>query len=454
MTHDDTPDPATPDPATPDSAKGPMTDDPGRADGLVMFGLTGDLGEKKLLPALVELATSGQLDHPVVAVGRSELDTDELRQRLHAARGDEHPADAVDGLDLHYVRGGVDEDETWRAITARLADAERPVVYAALPPDLFGTLAEQVAGSDLAAATRLVVEKPFGHDEASARELWAAVTAQLDAERVFVVDHFLAKMAIENLLTVRTCNAVIANNLRPGLVERIDVVMHETGGVDGRGSFYESVGAVRDVVQNHMLQLLALATMAPPADDSDVAYLDARRSLLGAVEPADPEHVTLGQYAGYQDLDDVADDSDVETFAELTLAIDQEPWRGVPVRLRTGKQLHEQRTAVTFTIRADDAASAAAGRLVFDVSPSPCITIELDVLDGDDHDVRTIALTGRPDDDHEGLGDYATMLRSALLGERRHFATIDDIVHGWRIVDPIAAHRPAVRTYEPGTSGP
>lgn len=437
-----------------DRAEGPLTDDPGRADGLVMFGLTGDLGEKKLLPALVELAAAGLLDHPVVAVGRSELDADELRERLHAAGGDARTSDAVDRLDLHYVRGEVDDAATWHAVTARLADAARPVVYAALPPDLFGTIAERVAGSDLPDPTRLVVEKPFGHDEASAGDLWDAVTARLAAERVFVVDHFLAKTAIENLLTVRSCNAVIANNLRPGLVERIDVVMHETGGVDGRGSFYESVGAVRDVVQNHMLQLLALATMPPPTDESDVAYLAARRSLLAAVAPVDPAQVTLGQYAGYRDLDDVADDSDVETFAELTLTIDQDPWRGVPVRLRTGKQLHEQRTAVTFTIRSAGDEPAGAGRLVFDVSPSPCIAIELDVLGGDDHEVRTIALTGRPDDDHEGLGDYATMLRGALLGERRHFATIDDIVNGWRIVDPIAAHRPAVRRYEPGRAGP
>ena len=438
-----------------------MADDPGRADGLVMFGLTGDLGDKKLLPALVELAAGGELDHRVVAVGRSDLDTDEIRRRLDAALAehemladDERARAALAGLDLHYVRGGVDDDETWDDVADRLADASRPVVYAALPPDLFGTLAERVAASTLPDTTRLVVEKPFGHDAASARELWRDVTARLAPERVFVVDHFLAKTAIENLLTVRTCNAVIANNLRPGLVERIDVLMHETGGVDGRGSFYEGVGAMRDVVQNHMLQLLALATMPLPADRSDAAYLDARRGLLAAIDPVDPTVVTLGQYDGYRDLDDVANDSEVETFAALELSIDAEPWRGVPVRLRTGKRLHEQRTAVVFTIRSDHA--RGVGRLVFDVSPSPCISIELDVLDADggDHATHTIVLAGRPDSDHDGLGDYATMLRGALHGERRHFATIDDILAGWRIVDPIAEHRPEIRPYEPDTRGP
>jgi glucose-6-phosphate 1-dehydrogenase len=437
-----------------------LVDDPGRADGLVMFGLTGDLGDKKLVPALVELAAAGVLDHPVVAVGRSGLDTDELRRRLaealseHETLGDDRrAATAVGELELHYVRGGVDDDETWHRIGDRLTGAERPVVYAALPPGLFGTIAERVAGSSLPDGSRLVVEKPFGHDAASARELWDDVTARISAEQVFVVDHFLAKTAIENLLVVRTCNAMIANNLRPGLVERIDVLMHETGGVDGRGSFYESVGAVRDVVQNHMLQLLALATMPRPADDSDAAYLDARRALLAAIDPIDVADVTLGQYVGYRDLDDVADDSEVETFASLELSIDVDPWRGVPVRFRTGKQLHEQRTAVVFTIRSDVA--RGHGRLVFDVSPSPCISIELDVLAGDDdHTTRTMILAGRPDSDHDGLGDYATMLRGALHGERRHFATIDDILAGWRIVDPIAEHRLEVEPYEPGSTGP
>lgn len=432
------------------------TDDPGRADALVMFGLTGDLGDKKLLPALAELAAGGELDHPVVAVSRSGVDADEFRDRILAALDDEphddSVAEAVRALDLRAVEGGVDDDAVWDAIAEHLTEAARPVVYAALPPDLFGTIAERVGGSRLPDTTRLVVEKPFGHDAASARKLWDEVTSRIAPERVFVVDHFLAKTAIENLLTARTCNAVIANNLRPGLVERIDVLMHETGGVDGRGSFYESVGAIRDVVQNHMLQLLALATMPRPTDESDPAYLDARRRLLAAIDPVDPADVVLGQYAGYRDLDDVADDSEVETFAELRLSIDAEPWRGVPVRLTTGKQLHEQRTAVVFTIRSDDA--RGVGRLVFDVSPSPCISIELDVLEGDDHDLRTISLAGQPDEDHAGLGDYATMLRGALVGERRHFATIDDIVAGWRVVDPIAAHRPAVQPYEPGSSGP
>jgi glucose-6-phosphate 1-dehydrogenase len=434
-------------------------DDPSRADALVMFGLTGDLGDKKLLPALAELAAGGELDHPVVAVSRSGVGAEELRDRIIEALDDPVDpavAEAVRALDLRAVEGGIDDDAVWEAIAGHLTDAERPVVYAALPPDLFGTTAERVGGSRLPDTTRLVVEKPFGHDAASAQELWDDVTSWVAAERVFVVDHFLAKTAIENLLTVRTCNAVIANNLRLGLVDRIDVLMHESGGVDGRGSFYESVGAIRDVVQNHMLQLLALATMPRPADDSDAAYLDARRRLLAAIDPVDPALVTLGQYVGYRDLEDVVDDSDVETFAELALAIDAEPWRGVEVRLTTGKRLHEQRTAVVFTIRSDHA--RGPGRLVFDVSPSPCISIELDVLDvvdGDDHRVGTISLAGRPDADHDGLGDYATMLRSALLGERRHFATIDDILAGWRIVDPIGgARRPAVTPYEPGSSGP
>lgn len=423
-----------------------------RGDALVMFGLTGDLGDKKLLPALGELAAAGELALPIVSVSRSELSADEIRARI-AESLDESAGGAgeVERLDLRTVRGGVDDDATWEQICAHLDSCTRPVVYAALPPELFATLAARVADSDLPDTSRVVVEKPFGHDEASARLLWDDITALVSPERLFVVDHFLAKAAIENLLTVRTCNAVIANNLRAGLVERIDVVMHETGGVDGRGSFYESVGAVRDVVQNHVLQLLALSTMDAPTDASDEAYLIARSDVLESIAPVDVDTVTLGQYDGYRDLDDVRDDSEVETYVSMLVAIDRDPWRGVPVRLVTGKRLHEQRTAVVFTVRSPDA--MGRGRLTFDVSPSACISIELDVLDGDGHGTRTITLAARPDEDHDGLGDYATMLRGALHGEHRHFATIDGILAGWRVVDPIAVQRPALQTYEPGSNG-
>ena len=439
-----------------------IADDPGRADALVMFGLTGDLGEKKLFPALGELAVAGELTHPVVAVSRSGVSVEELRERIAGALAasalddggfDAREAErAVAALDLRAVQGGVDEGATWHRIVEAVDGCERPVVYAALPPSLFATTATRVAGTGLPDTTRLVVEKPFGEDHASAMELWHDVTDQIDPARLFVVDHFLAKTVIENLLTVRARNAVIANNLLPGLVERIDVVLHESGDVDGRGSFYESVGAVRDVVQNHLLQMLAVATMQRPPDGTDAAYLRARQDALEAIRPVDPATVTLGQYSGYRELDDVADDSDVETFASLELAIDADPWRGIPVGVVTGKALHEQRTAVVFTIRSD--AADGRGRIVFDVSPSPCISIELDVIAGDDQGTRAITLAGHPDDDHEGLGDYATMLRGALRGERRHFATIDGILASWRVVDPIAEHRPDIELYEPGTDGP
>jgi len=432
------------------------TDHGRRADALVMFGLTGDLGDKKLLPALGELAVAGELDLPVVAVSRRGVGVDELRERIAEAL-DEHPSEAVEhavaALDIRVVEGGVDEDRTWSEIGSYLDGCSLPVVYAALPPSLFATTAERVATSELPDTTRLVVEKPFGHDGESAQQLWDEVTAEIDPQRLFVVDHFLAKTAVENLSTVRTRNAVIANNLQPGLVERIDVILHESDGAHGRGSFYESVGAVRDVVQNHMLQLLALATMEAPSDPGDGdAHLRARQALLDAVRPVDVATVTLGQYEGYRELDDVDDDSDVETYASMELAIDTDRWRGVPVWLETGKALHQKRTAVVFTIRSDDA--DGRGRLVFDVSPNACISMQLEVLDGDDHDVGSITLAGRPDDDHGGLGDYATMLLSALVGERRHFATIEGVLAGWRVVDPIAEQRPEVQRYAPGSAGP
>lgn len=426
-----------------------------RGDGLVVFGLTGDLGDKELYPALAQLAAHGHLPHRLVVVTRSGIGVDEVRGRIaDAAEGVD--SDVVEAaaseLDLRDVTGEVDDESTWEQIAEQLAGCHVPIVYTALPPDLVGATASRLAASDLSGRARLVVEKPFGHDLPSAERLWNEITALIDPHRLFVVDHFLANAAIENLATVRTCNAVIANNLQPGLVDRIDVVLHEVDGVDGRGSFYESVGAVRDVVQNHLLQMLAIATMRAPTDESDAAFLLARQELLDAIEPVDPAAVTLGQYDGYRDLDDVADDSDVETYASIEVRIDAEPWRGVPVEIVTGKALHEQRIAIVFTIRSDHA--AGAGRIAFDVLPSPCISFELDVLDGDGHGIRTIEVAGRPDDDHGGLGDYATMLLSALNGERRHFATIDGILSGWRIVDPIRRRRPEVVRYARGSRGP
>ncbi|NNE12615.1 MAG: glucose-6-phosphate dehydrogenase, partial [Ilumatobacter sp.] len=293
------------------------------ADALVMLGLAGDLGEQKLFPALVQLASAGLLGIPVVAVGRSERSDDDLREMMRDATGDDIPE-----IDLIYVQGDATDVATFDAVAERLGDdVELPVVYASLPPHTFGGVAEAVAASGLPDTTRVVLEKPFGENADDARRLHEAVITAIDDDRLFVVDHFLAKSSVENLLTFRSANPMIDALMCSHHVERIEITMSEEFGVDGRESFYDDVGAVADVVQNHLLQLIAVLTMEPPTDDSEEAFDRSRAALLDAITPLAPDDVVLGQFDGYTDHDDIDDDSRTETFAAARLSIDNDRWR-------------------------------------------------------------------------------------------------------------------------------
>jgi glucose-6-phosphate 1-dehydrogenase len=431
-----------------------------RGDALVMFGLTGDLGEKKLFPSLYELAASGRLGVPVVGVGRSEYTDDDLDRMMRAslegytpADGSEVDPDIVDSIRLSYLSGDSTEPATYDALVERLDGAEVPVVYAALPPGIFGAVARGIAGSSLPDTTRLVCEKPFGDDVDSARELHSEITDALDSDRLFVVDHFLAKSAIENMLTVRSSNPLIENSMCSAFVERIDIEMYESGDVDGRGSFYESVGAVDDVVQNHLLQLLAVLTMEPPVDESDAAYHAARGELLATVVPFDPADAVFGQYDGYRDLDDVADDSSVETYAAVETTIDNDRWCAVPIRIVTGKALADDSTAATITLKSPGHGSTV-NRIRFGVKPEPTVSFEIGVLDTESHGIVSTTVVACGPRDHGPLADYAVMLDNALAGETRHFATVDDAIGGWRVVAPLHADPPELRIYDKGSNGP
>ncbi len=427
-----------------------------------MFGLTGDLGQKKLFPSLYDLAAAGLLDVPVIGVARSEYTDAELREMFDEALSDYHPAGGqpVDqavaaSIDLRYVQGDSTETAVYDTLAERLDGCSEPLIYAALPPDIFGSVARGIHQSTLPATTRLVVEKPFGNDAESARELYDDITAELPPEQLFIVDHFLAKASIENILTVRTVNPLIDAALNADHVDAIDIVMSETGGVDGRGSFYEGVGAIEDVVQNHLLQLLAMATMDPPADDSVDALHASRSALLAHVQPAEAGDVVLGQYEGYRDLDDVADDSTVETFVSLLLTIDDERWRGVPISIRTGKQLADDRTEVVFHLKQTAERSTRHGnRIRFTVKPEPSVSFDLDVIDPDTHDHYPTTVYACGPNDHGSLGDYATMFDNAMNGDNHHFAQIDSIVASWEVLAPLREADLPLHTYEPGSNGP
>jgi glucose-6-phosphate 1-dehydrogenase len=433
-----------------------------RSDALVMFGLTGDLGRKKLFPAIYELAAAGRMDGPVIGVGRSDRTDAELREMFEDALADHEPAGGGDvdpavtrSVNLSYIAGDSTEQAVYDTLATRLAACRRPLVYAALPPDLFGAVASGIAAADLPDSTRLVVEKPFGDGADSARELYDDITASIGPERLFIVDHFLAKAAIENMLIVRAVNPLLGNSLDATHVDAIDLIMHESGGVDGRGSFYEGVGAIEDVVQNHLLQMLAMVTMEPPTDDSDEAHHEARRALLAAIQPVRPDDVVLGQYAGYRDLDDVDDDSTVETFVWLALSIDNDRWRGVPISVRTGKSLREDRTEAIFHLRNTSPHHSNHGnRVRFSVKPHASVSFDLDVMDPATHEPRPTTVVACGPADHGELGDYAVMFDNAMRGETRHFAQIDGIVEAWRVLGPLLDERPPLHEYEPGSSGP
>lgn len=427
-----------------------------------MLGLTGDLGRKKLFPAIYELAAAGRLDGPVIGVGRSDHTDAELREMFEDALDDHEPAgggevdpDVARSVDLTYLAGDSTEQAVYDEMAERLEGRQRPLVYAALPPDLFGSVASGIAAADLPDTTRLVVEKPFGDGADAARALYAEITNSIAPDRLFIVDHFLAKAAIENMLIVRAVNPLLHNSLDATHVDAIDVIMHESGGVDGRGSFYEGVGAIQDVVQNHLLQMLAMVTMEPPTDDSDEAHHRARRDLLAAIEPVRPTDAVLGQYLGYRDLDDVADDSSVETFVWLSLSIDNDRWRGVPISVRTGKRLREDRTEAIFHLRNTLPHHSNHGnRVRFSVKPAASLSIDLDVMDSETHEPRPTSVIACGPADHGELGDYAVMFDNAMRGETRHFAQIDGIVEAWRALDPLLADPPPLREYEPGSTGP
>lgn len=423
-----------------------------RADGLVMFGLTGDLGEKKLLPALRQLAAADRLGIPVIGVGRSSMSDDELRSALREANTDADD-ELLDSIDLSYLQGDSQDDQTYADLAERLSNASSPVIYCALPPDLFAGVGASIDQSPLPSSTRLVLEKPFGDGAENARHLHDEVTASVPADQIFLVDHFLAKASIENLLTFRTANPIIEHLLRPGVVDHVQVTMAESFGADGRGSFYESVGASKDVVQNHLLQLIAVLTMEPPPDTSTEAYDRGRAEVIDAIEPLRADDIVLGQYEGYRDLDGVDDDSEVETFMAARLAIDTSRWRGVPIVLRTGKEMEVTATEAIVSFN-DDRAAGSPNLLRFRVKPESAITFEMNVLDPNDHGTTNRSFDICPPAQHGPLGDYATMLDGAMDGDHRHFARIEDVVASWHVIDVLRRERPDVHRYESGSMGP
>jgi glucose-6-phosphate 1-dehydrogenase len=443
------------------------------ADALVLFGVTGDLARKMILPALYRLTERGELTAPVVGVARSDWTSDELRKHVGDAVGAAVPD--VDGAVLerlqrgvHMVAGDYNDPATFDQLAATVreqAGAGAFVVhYLAVPPSLFGTVADGLAAVGLTDRARLVVEKPFGHDLASARELNDRLRRHVPEERLFRVDHYLGKEPVEDLMVLRFANTLIEPVWNRTWIDHIEITMAEDFDVADRGSFYDAVGTVRDVVQNHLMQVLALLTMESPQHDTADDQRDAKYTLLSSVRAADPAEVVRGQYTGYRHVAGVAPDSTTETFVSLTLHIDTWRWAGVPVHIRAGKALPETVLDIVVVFRPPPrqlfhgagGSQLSPNRVRLRLQPDAGVTFFLLAKQPGGGDIATELPVGV--DFRQALGPvheaYERIFADALAGDPTHFARMDSLEEAWRIVGPILDPGTEPLPYAPGTWGP
>jgi glucose-6-phosphate 1-dehydrogenase len=435
-----------------------------QSDALVLFGATGDLAYEQIFPALQAMARRGHLDMPVIGVAKPDWTVEQLHGRAResiAAHGGLDPeAFGRFATRLSYVAGAYEDPATFFRLRKALGSAERPLFYLAIPPSLFGTVASGLAQSGCAAQARVVVEKPFGRDLASARALNATLHQSFPEPAVYRIDHFLGKEPVQNLLYFRFANAFLEPIWNAEYVESAQITMSETFGVRGRGGFYEGVGAVRDVFQNHLLQVLSLLAMDRPTRSDGQAIDAARVALLKAVRPLRASEVVRGQYRGYRTEDGVAPDSRVETYVAARLAIENPRWTGVPFLIRAGKSLAATVTEVHVRFKQpayalfDSKATGHANEIGFRFSPDVSIALTArmkapgEAMIGED--VRLIEHR-HPDGEME---PYERLLGDALRGDHTLFGSEAGVEAAWRIVDPILKRDEALYEYDGGSSGP
>ncbi|MEZ0364499.1 glucose-6-phosphate dehydrogenase [Mycobacterium sp. pUA109] len=434
------------------------------SDLLVIFGITGDLARKMTFRALYRLERRHLLDCPILGVASDEMTVEQLVKRARDAIGTAEDIDEAvfDRLAqrLSYLHGDVTDAALYEALAAQIGADRHPLYYLEMPPSLFAPIVENLGNADLLQHARVAVEKPFGHDLASARELNARLRAVLREDQILRVDHFLGKQPVAELEYLRFANTTLAELWDRRSISQIHITMAEDFGVEDRGKFYDAVGTVRDVVQNHLLQVLALVAMEPPVGPSADDLNDKRAEVFRAMPALDPAHYVRGQYAGYTDIDGVADNSQTETFVALRMEIDNWRWAGVPIFLRAGKALPEKVTEVRLFTRRVPALAflpkrerAERNQIVLRVDPDPGMRLQLvaqrDDSWGDVHlDSSFAADLGEP------IQPYERLLHAGLTGDRQLFAREDSIEETWRIVQPLLDTPGAVHTYQPGSWGP
>ena len=439
------------------------------ADAFLLFGASGDLARKKLFPALYELTVEGRLGIPIVGVARSEWTDADLcdRARTSITERVENPDPAaIDELCSHlrYISGDYTDLSTWTRVAELTEGAQVPVSFLAIPPFLFDDVVEGMASVGMTKTGRVVVEKPFGRDLASARELNDTLRKHLTEEQIFRIDHFLGKEPVQNLMVFRFANSLLEPVWNRNHVSSVSIVMTEAFGIEGRGAFFDEVGAIRDVVQNHLLQIVALMAMEPPSTGDSRALRDEKVKVFQAMKPLDPELVVRGQVEGYLDEKGVKPDSDTETFVAMTLEIDSWRWAGVPFYIRAGKSMARTVTEAVVEFKqpprmlfADDDECPEPNRLRFRMKPDNNINLTLQAK------VPGLSMISRAVDmevDYEeqlggdGPDPYERLIADALVGDERLFARQDGVEEAWRIVEPLLAPARPVTLYEAGSWGP